>query len=369
MRLAAVLLLALAGGPALAAATLDGAVADCRRPNPGAERAICANPALQAADQALAALVAEWRQRVPEAEAAQQDWLRRRNRMCAPAMRPDCLDIAYAERTAWLRATLAALQPPVPTAVVHPPVAPTPPDVAASQPSGETPAAPPAPPRVLVPAVAPGLAVASLAVRLATAPCAAVSSTALRRQGWTVADAPFGMALDRWAKADFAALMRRASECQAENIDNARNLQLMLNVLNQLRGTSQESPPTEPTPVAPPLAAASPKATPQQPSSNSINCADPALLQDVAFTFQATPGVSNGVRIRQMLRPRPYTDVIMEAYGASAALQAEYRRLQPYMAPVPQCLVDAETADAVLTLSYRLYAEGGQILIEVQRVP
>jgi hypothetical protein len=186
--------------------------------------------------------------------------------------------------------------------------------------------------------------------------------------------------MESWSRPDFAALMRRAAECQAENVDNARNLQLMLNVLNQLRGTARDTPPAAPALAAPAVAAPPPTAPPERapppmaaeaarPTPPGINCADPALLQDVAFTFQATPSVSNGARIRQLLRPRPYTDVIMEAYAASPALRAEYQRLQPYMAPMPQCLVEAETTDATLTLSYRLYAEAGRMLIEVQRVP
>ena len=357
MRLAAgILLLSLAAGPALAAATPDGAVADCRRPGSDAERAVCASPALQAADLALASLVADWRQRAPEAAAQQQDWLRRRDRMCAPAMRPDCLDIAYAERTAWLRAALAALPTPMPA----PPAA------------APAPMPPPVPAEALAPRPAPAaVAVASMAARLATAPCATVGSTALRGQGWGVGDAPFGLALDRWSQPDFAALMRRARECQAENVDNARNLQLMLNVLNQLRATAPALPPAAPAvprPPAPPQPAPPPEPA-RQPAATAIDCADPALLQDVAFTFQGTPGVSRGARIRQMLRPRPYSDVITEAYGATPALRAEFQRLQPFMAPVPQCLVDAETDGGAVTLSYRLYADAGRMLIEVQRMP
>lgn len=101
----------------------------------------------------------------------------------------------------------------------------------------------------------------------------------------------------------------------------------------------------------------------------ALNCGDPALLQDVAYTFQSTPAVAAGARIQQMLRPRAYSDVVMEAYAATPALRAEYQRLLPYMAPVPQCLVDVETSTGRAVLSYRLYAEGGRTLIEVQRVP
>jgi hypothetical protein len=51
------------------------------------------------------------------------------------------------------------------------------------------------------------------------------------------------------------------------------------------------------------------------------------------------------------------------------ALRDEYRRLQPYMAPMPQCLVNATTPQGDIVLSYRLYAEGGRTLVEVRQVP
>jgi hypothetical protein len=116
-----------------------------------------------------------------------------------------------------------------------------------------------------------------------------------------------------------------------------------------------------------PAPAALPEAAEQPPMS--LNCADAALLQDVSFTYQSTPGLSDGARIQLLLNPRPYADVIMEAYSATPALRAEYQRLRPYMAPVPQCLVDAETTGGRVVLSYRLYLEAGRPLIEVQRVP
>src|SRR3954465_5071308 len=85
------------------ATTPDGAVSDCMRPASRAERVICADPALMAADRSLAGLAAQLRQRVPDpagAASAQIDWVRRRDRMCTPGMAPDCLQIAYAERQA-----------------------------------------------------------------------------------------------------------------------------------------------------------------------------------------------------------------------------------------------------------------------------
>ncbi|MBC9180197.1 lysozyme inhibitor LprI family protein, partial [Pseudoroseomonas ludipueritiae] len=113
------------------AITPDGAVSDCTRPASRAERVICADPALLAADRNLAGLAAQLRQRVPgpaEAAAAQIDWVRRRDRMCAPGISPDCLQVAYAEREAWLRARLLALPPPAaaPVQEPSPPPAPTP---------------------------------------------------------------------------------------------------------------------------------------------------------------------------------------------------------------------------------------------------
>lgn len=348
------------------AITPDGAVSDCTRPASRAERVICADPALLAADRNLAELAAQLRQRAPdpaEAAAAQIDWVRRRDRMCAPGVSPDCLQVAYAEREAWLRARLLTLPPPVPV--------PSPPPVPAPQPAPQ-----PVPPALAL--AAPGV---PFAMRLATAPCATVSSGALRVMGWSAGDAPFGLPLDQWSKPDFAALARRSAECQAENGDSPRNVQAMAAVLERLRAVARDrAAATQPPVAAPPQAAVPPRQPPAQsapppPAGGgegplaALNCADPALLQDVSFTFQATPHLSGGARIQRLSNPRPYTDVIMEAYSATPALRAEYQRLRPYMAPVPQCLVNAETGLGEVVLSYRLYVEGGRPLVEVQRVP
>ncbi|MBO1074242.1 lysozyme inhibitor LprI family protein [Roseomonas marmotae] len=324
----------------------EGAAADCARPSSRVEAVICADPGLRAADQALAGLVAQWRHVLPDGAAltAQQDWLRRRDLMCAPAMAVDCLRIAYAEREAYLRARLTA---------------------------GPTPAPRPQPPPIPV-TPPPGDVGAPLALRVARMACHLVSSDALRVMGWGRRDAPFGLPLEQWTRPDFSALIRRSEECQAANTDNPRNVQAMAAVLNRLRAMAPErgavpaviSPPP---PAAAPSAPARPKvpAAPQGP----LDCGDAALLQDVSYTFQATPELSAGTRIHRMHDPRPYTDVILEAYGATPALRAEYERLKPYMAPVPQCLVNAETGAGEVVLSYRLYAEDGRTLVEVQRVP
>jgi uncharacterized protein YecT (DUF1311 family) len=372
-------LLALGLGMALAgearALTADGAVSDCGQPASRAERVICADPDLKAADILLARLAAQFRQRAQDqagVAAGQLDWVRRRDRMCAPGLAPDCLRIAYAEREAWIQAQLLALPPPVAAA---PPPAAQPP--AAPPPVPQAPAVPPPAPTSLP--LAPWAI--PFAQRLGTAPCAAVSSDALRLMGWSAADAPFGLPLAQWSKPDFAALIRRSAECQAENGDNPRNVRAMAVVLIQLRAVAPdrmaETSPPSAGPVAPPPPAPSPvpaSPAPSRPagaeaSPASLNCADPALLQDVSFTFQATPQLSGGARIQRLANPRPYTDVIMEAYGATPALRAEYQRLRPYMAPVPQCLVNAETSQGEVVLSYRLYVEGGHPLVEVQRVP
>ncbi|MCG7362069.1 hypothetical protein MHZ93_12450 [Roseomonas sp. ACRSG] len=355
------------------AITPDGAVSDCTRPASRAERVICADPALLAADRNLASLAAQLRQRVPgpaEAAAAQIDWVRRRDRMCAPGISPDCLQVAYAEREAWLRARLLALPPPAAAPVQEP----SPPPASTPQPGPQ-----PAPPALAL--AAPGV---PFAMRLAAAPCAIVSSSALRVMGWSAGDAPFGLPLDQWSKPDFTALARRSAECQAENGDSPRNVQAMATVLERLRAVARDRPATpaasQPPAAAPPQAALPPRQPPAQPAPAppagggegplaALNCADPALLQDVSFIFQATPHLSGGTRIQRLSNPRPYTDVIMEAYSATPALRAEYQRLRPYMAPVPQCLVNAETGLGEVVLSYRLYVEGGRPLVEVQRVP
>lgn len=358
------------------AMTLDGAVSDCTRPASRAERVICADPALAEADRSLAGLAAQLRQRVPDpatAAAAQIDWVRRRDRMCTPAMMPDCLQTAYAEREAWLQARLAALPPPV---AAVPPREPMPPAVPAPPP----PAAPPAA-AVLAPAP-PGV---PFALRLAAAPCAMVSSSALRVMGWSAGDAPFGLPLEQWSKPDFTALSRRSAECQAANGDSPRNVQAMAAVLERLRATARDRPaaPASPempvasssvAPLPPPVVPPAPQPPARAPETGnspqaSLNCADMALLQDVSYTFQATPQLSGGARIQRLTNPRPYTDVIMEAYSATPALRAEYQRLRPFMAPVPQCLVNAETSQGEVVLSYRLYVEGGRPLVEVQRLP
>lgn len=356
--------------PGLAwAITPDGAVSDCTRPTSRAERTICADPALLAADRNLAALAEQLRQRLPapaEAAAAQIDWVRRRDRMCLPGMTPDCLQIAYAEREAWLRGRLLALPPP--SVAVAPVPAPTPPPPAVAQPASP-------PPPMLVPTT-PGM---PFMARLASAPCAAVSSGALRVMGWSAGEAPFGLPLEQWSKPDFAALVRRSAECQAENGDSPRNVQAMATVLERLRAVARDrsassaaqppvAPPSNPSPAQPASPPAQPGGGGEAPLA-SLNCADPALLQDVSFTFQATPQLSGGARIQRLSNPRPYTDVIMEAYGSTSAMRAEYQRLRPYMAPVPQCLVTAETGLGEVVLSYRLYVEGGRPLVEVQRVP
>ncbi|EHL98243.1 hypothetical protein HMPREF9946_03676 [Acetobacteraceae bacterium AT-5844] len=89
-------------------------------------------------------------------------------------------------------------------------------------------------------------------------------------------------------------------------------------------------------------------------------------MRDTVFIFQSQPG---NPAIQALENPRPYTDVIVEAYNATPALREEYRRLQRYMAPVPQCMVDAITAEGELVLAYRLYADGERMLIDVQRMP
>jgi uncharacterized protein len=358
------------------AITPDGAIADCARPVSRAERVICADADLLAADRNLAELAAQLRQRVRDAAgaaAAQIDWVRRRDRMCLPGLSPDCLQIAYAEREAWLQARLLALPPPPPVAAAPVPE----PSPALSPPR------PASPPPSLV-AAAPGV---PFALRLSGAPCAAVSSTALRIMGWSAGDAPFGLPLEQWSKPDFTALARRSAECQAANGDSPRNVQAMATVLERLRALARDRP-AAPEAPQPAVAAAAPPPTqaPQLPArpaptmparpaegregtQAALNCADPALLQDVSFTFQAVPQLSEGARIQRLNNPRPYNDVIMEAYSATPALRAEYQRLRPYMAPVPQCLVNAETSQGEVVLSYRLYVEGGRPLVEVQRVP
>ncbi|WP_147426139.1 lysozyme inhibitor LprI family protein [Teichococcus wenyumeiae] len=358
------------------AITPDGAISDCARPASRAERVICTDPDLMAADRGLAGLAAQLRQRMPDsaaAAAAQIDWVRRRDRMCAPGMTPDCLQIAYAEREAWIRARLLMLPPPPPpmAAAPEPPPAPRP------QQPGPVP-----PPAVPALATAPGV---PFALSLAGAPCGAVSSNALRVMGWSVGDSPFGLPLEQWSKPDFTALARRSAECQAENGDSPRNVQAMGTVLERLRAVARDRP-AAPAASQPAVAAPPPRATlpqslppaapaPARPAEGgegpqaALNCADPALLQDVSFTFQATPGLSAGARVQRLSNPRPYNDVIMEAYSATPALRAEYQRLRPYMVPVPQCLVNAETSLGEVVLSYRLYVEGGRPLVEVQRVP
>jgi uncharacterized protein len=383
------LVLCMVASGAARAATPDGAVSDCARPASRAEATICADPMLLDADRGLAELAGQLRQRLQDkagAVAAQLDWVRRRDRMCGPGMAADCLRIAYEERQAWLRARLLTAPP-----------------VAAAPPPALAPARPPVPDR---PALAPVAQALPFALRLAAAPCAMVRSESLRAAGWSAGEAPFGQPREAWSKPDFAALIQRSAECQAENGDNPRNVQAMAAVLNQMRAMAPDRLPGAPaaaSPGLPPLPQpAAPQPVPPQaavaqavppPASRpdvpprasfpapapppdsaeqpplSLNCADAALLQDVSFTYQSTPQLSDGARIQRLSNPRPYADVIMEAYSGTPALRAEYQRLRPYMAPVPQCLVDAETTQGPVVLSYRLYLDAGRPLIEVQRVP
>lgn len=379
--------LAVMAGPTAHAAA-DELALNCARPNSRAARAICQQPVLVAADRDLAELTRELQQRAAAGAAVatqHRDWIRRRDRMCAPALSAECLDIAYTEREAYLRAQLASAPPVAGTsaAPVEAPVAATPPTTPPHQPAPVPVASMPAAlaEATIRPAlpVIPPPPVLSFAARLTAAPCGMVGSTALRGMGWAPGQAPFGLPFEQWSKPDYTALLRRSAECQAANIDSPRNLQAMAGILLYLQRSAPDEP-AAPPPVltaARPVQAAARPATPvtSWPGPDAaapplpLNCTDPALLQDVSFTYQSTPEVSGGAPLLRMYDPRPYTDVIMEAYGATPALQAEYRMLQRYMAPVPQCLVNVTTSTGEAVLSYRLYAEGGRTLIEVQRVP
>jgi uncharacterized protein len=267
---------------ATAAPLPESAALDCAKPTRRVDRAICRNPALVAVDRDLAALAAELAQRLenpPLLQAAQQDWTQRRNRMCAPGYAPECLTIAYAEREAWLRARLAAMPqavalplaapstaaPPVaaiplappplaaPSAATTSPAAPTSarptfarPVPAAPQPPNAMPgtAAPPAPPAALArpPAPQPSPPGQSLATQLAIAPCAMVNSNAVRGAGWAAGQAPFGMPLQQWTQQDFSALSTRIQECQAENGESLRNVQMLQAFLGSFRNSAPVGP-------------------------------------------------------------------------------------------------------------------------------
>ena len=403
-----------------AAPVAEFAALECARPSRRVDRILCGNPALAEADRTLAALAAELAQRLqnrPLLQTAQQDWAQRRNRMCAPSYAPECLTIAYAEREAWLRARLASLpeappseaapaaaapptadpattavpipvpplagRPAAPTTPVPPPAQPTPATPlpltsgvsamaapAAPQLALPDPAASPTPPplgaRPSTPAQLP--AGGSFAAQLASAPCAMVSSNAVRAAGWANGQSPFGMPFQQWTQQDYSALSTRIRECQAENGESLRNVQLLQTYLGSFRNSAPPGPsrPLTPSSVPP---AASPAATAPAGAPPTLDCADQALLTDVVFIFQSQPGADGQNNVQRLSNPRPYTDVIVEAYNASPALRDDYRRLQPYMAPVPQCLVNATTPQGDIVLSYRLYAEGGRTLVEVRRVP
>jgi len=412
----------LAAGPfwvatAAAAPVAEFSVLDCAKPTRRVDRTICGNPALAEADRTLATLAAELAQRLenrPLLQTAQQDWAQRRNRMCAPSYAPECLSIAYAEREAWLRARLAAL-PGTPVAPATPPAtnpaaaapiqaappplanrpaapaspvpsparpapagplpplaggAPVPPAATAPQQPLPDPVASPTPPplgaRPPMPSQLP--AGATFAAQLATAPCAMVSSNAVRAAGWANGQSPFGLPFQQWTQQDYSALSTRIGECQAENGESLRNVQLLQVYLGSFRNGAPAGPSRPLAPTATPPAA-NPVATPSGSAPPTLDCADQALLTDVVFIFQSQPGADGQNNVQRLSDPRPYTDVIVEAYNATPALRDDYRRLQPYMAPVPQCLVNASTPQGDIVLSYRLYAEGGRTLVEVRRVP
>jgi uncharacterized protein len=398
----------LAAGPlwgmAAAAPLPDSTALDCAKPISRVDRTICGNPALAAADRDVAALAAELAQRLqspPSVQTAQQDWTQRRNRMCAPGYTPECLTIAYAEREAWLRARLATMAQaaprPLPAAsTATPPAAAIPPTPAAAQPapsaasaapvSARSAPAAPQPPNATPAAVTPPVPPAaiarpsapqplppgqSLAIQLATAPCAAVNSNVVRGAGWAAGQAPFGMPFPQWTQQDFSALSTRIQECQAENGESLRNVQMLQAFLGSFRNSAPNGPsrPLAAATAAPPVPQRG--GTPSGPPDLArLDCADQALLSDVVFIFQSQPGaLARGNNVRRLSNPRPYTDVILEAYSATPTLRDEYRRLQPYMAPTPQCLVDAATLQGDIVLSYRLYVEGGRTLVEVRQVP
>lgn len=415
----------LAAGPfwvataAAAAPVAEFAGLDCTKPSRRVDRAICGNPALAEADRTLATLAGELAQRLgnrPLLQAAQQDWTQRRNRMCAPGFAPECLTIGYAEREAWLRARLAALpeppqasapppaanppaaspaaagpipaapplagQPAAPAVPVPSPTRPAPatslppmangvPALAAPQQPLPDPAASPTPPPLAARPPAPSRlpAGASFAAQLAAAPCAMVSSNAVRAAGWATGQSPYGMPFQQWTQQDYSALSTRIRECQAENGESLRNVQLLQVYLGSFRNAAPAGPSRPPAPTAPVPPAANPAATTPNAAPPTLDCADQALLTDVVFIFQSQPGAAGQNTVQRLSDPRPYTDVIVEAYNATPALRDDYRRLQPYMAPVPQCLVNASTPQGDIVLSYRLYAEGGRTLVEVRRVP
>jgi hypothetical protein len=192
----------------------------------------------------------------------------------------------------------------------------------------------------------------------------------VRGAGWAAGQAPFGMPLQQWTQQDFSALSTRIQECQAENGESLRNLHMLQAFLGSLRNTAPVGP-SRPVAASPtPPRGGRPPSTPDAAELTGLDCADQALLSDVVFIFQSQPGaVAQDNNVRRLSNPRPYTDVIVEAYNATPALRDEYRRLQPYMAPMPQCLVNATTPQGDIVLSYRLYAEGGRTLVEVRQVP
>jgi hypothetical protein len=347
-----------------------------------AERVICGTPSLRMADQSLADLAAQVQQRLPEAAlvtARQQDWKGRRDRMCAPAMATECLAVAYAERDAYLHVLLAA----APTLPGEPAMAASPGIAAASVQALVA-------SRVIAPAPAARPMVTAplpFAQEVAGARCGLVSSTALRGIDWSTDPAPFELPRRQWSKPDFAALIQRSRECQAENLDNARNLQAIGLILDRLRADAPDRPVANAFPLAAskavPEVTGAPRLAMQATSPAqsvmtmagddaaqpvALNCGDPALLQDVSFTYQTAMKPSGGLAILRMHDPRPYEDLIQQSYSTTTALQAEYRQLRRFMAPVPQCLVNAETTQGDMVLSYRLYFEGRRSLIEVQRV-
>jgi hypothetical protein len=245
--------------------------------------------------------------------------------------------------------------------------------VAPLQPSPDTAALPSPPPLGARPTVPPQLpGGASFAAQLAVAPCAMVSSNAVRAAGWATGQAPFGLPFQQWTQQDYSALSTRIGECQAENGESLRNVQMLQVYLGSFRNSAPTSPSR---PLAPAAQVTPPRSSPAATASGTaplanLDCADQALLSDVVFIFQSRPGASaSESSIQRLSDPRPYTDVIVEAYNATPALRDDYRRLQPYMAPVPQCLVNATTPGGGIVFSYRVYTEGGRTLIEVRRLP
>lgn len=230
--------------------------------------------------------------------------------------------------------------------------------------------------------------------QLATAPCALVNSAAVRGAGWVAGSAPFGRPFERWTQQDYSALMARMEQCQAENGESQRNIQLLQTYLGSLRSVAPTFPPSQPQPQPPrqpqpqPRPAAPPPAQPSPPRAEpaaarpaasqapgpalanalplQLDCADSALLRDMVFIFQSQAG---SPKVLDLLNPRPYEDVIVQAYSATQRLRDEYEKLQPYMAPVPQCMVNAVTNQGEIVLSYRLYDHAGQMLVDVQRMP